>query len=76
MVVGQEEGLTEEQQAMIQDFVGMVRRGEIPMDQGGLGATNGGSRDKMYHLIQSIHKHEYCCVPILCERVLNFKCVV
>ena len=44
-VVGQEEGLSEEQKAMIQAFVGMVRRGEIPMDQGGLGATNEGAID-------------------------------
>jgi hypothetical protein len=39
-VVGQEEGLCEEQQAMIRAFVDMVRHGEIPMDQGGLGETN------------------------------------
>ena len=31
-IFGQDEGLMKEQQAMIQAFVGMVRRGEIPLE--------------------------------------------
>ena len=42
-LLGQSEGLTEEQQALIQAFVGMVKRGEVPTTQGG-NETNQGAR--------------------------------
>ena len=43
-VVGHEEGLTEAEQAVIEAFVGMVRRGEIPLEQRGLGEANEGRK--------------------------------
>ena len=44
-IVGQDEALSAEQEAMIKAFVGMVRRGEVPIDQGGLGASLGDKVD-------------------------------
>ena len=44
-IVGQDEPLSAEQEAMIKAFVGMVRRGEVPIDQGGLGASLGDKVD-------------------------------
>ena len=46
-IVGQDEALTAEQEAMIKAFVGMVRRGEVPIDQGGLGASLGDKVDNI-----------------------------
>ena len=42
-LLGQSEGLTEEQHALIHAFVGMVKRGEVPTSQGG-NETNQGAR--------------------------------
>ncbi len=46
-IVGQDEALSAEQEAMIKAFVGMVRRGEVPIDQGGLGASLGDKVDNI-----------------------------
>jgi hypothetical protein len=43
MLLGQSEGLTKEQQALIHAFVGMVKRVEVPTTQGG-NETNQGAR--------------------------------
>ncbi len=41
MLLGQSEGLTEEQQALIQAFVGLVKRGELPTTQDGNETSQG-----------------------------------
>ncbi len=43
MLLGQREGLTEGQEALIQAFVGMVKREEVPTTHGG-NETNQGAR--------------------------------